>query len=309
VQVHVLWIVLGWVGILSFMVLLVRAAGRRGRVRARVFASLPGEDTPVASTTDEGEKGWLGRWLGLAGYRSPAAVPTFVIATTVGLLAGVLVIVGLTQSGLPRSGAKFLTGLPGGVGEIFLPAIYLGPWIAGVVLATIPWLAVRAARRERVTLIEQDLSLFLELIATLSEAGLGFDAALDRILAAQLQRRPLADEFRQFQREALSGVPRVQALRRVALRADVLSLTILISALVQAEQVGAGVAEVLRRQADDLRGRRRERALSIAAALPVKLLFPLVICFLPGLFVATLGPTFYQFFQFADSIIQNRRFK
>jgi len=69
VQVHVLWIVLGWVGILSFMVLLVRAAGRRGRVRARVFASLPGEDTPVASTTDEGEKGWLGRWLGLA-YRA-----------------------------------------------------------------------------------------------------------------------------------------------------------------------------------------------------------------------------------------------
>jgi len=76
--------------------------------------------------------------------------------------------------------------------------------------------------------------------------------------------------------------------------------------LVQAEQVGSGISEVLRRQADDLRNRRRERALALANALPVKLLFPLVICFLPGLFVATLGPTFYQFFQFADAVIQNR---
>ena len=81
------------------------------------------------------------------------------------------------------------------------------------------------------TQIERDLSLFLELLATLSEAGLAFDAGLDRILNAQPSNRPLTEEFRVFQREVLSGVPRVLAPRRVSARADVLSLTILISAL------------------------------------------------------------------------------
>jgi tight adherence protein C len=67
--------------------------------------------------------------------------------------------------------------------------------------------------------------------------------------------------------------------------------------LVQAEQLGKGIARCLRQQADDLRSRRRERALAFANALPVKRLFPLVICFLPGLFVWTLGPAFVQLFK------------
>jgi tight adherence protein C len=70
--------------------------------------------------------------------------------------------------------------------------------------------------------------------------------------------------------------------------------------------MGAGVAEVLRRQADDLRDRRREHAVALATALPAKLLFPLVICFLPAIFAITLGPTFFQFFQFVDGVIRGR---
>ena len=81
----------------------------------------------------------------------------------------------------------------------------------------------------------------------------------------------------------LAGRPRIASLRRLARRVDVTAFTIFVSALVQTEQTGSGVAEVLRRQADDLRDRRREQAVAIAMALPVKLLFPLVICFLPGL--------------------------
>ncbi len=71
-------------------------------------------------------------------------------------------------------------------------------------------------------------------------------------------------------------------------------LSTFVSALVQAEQMGIGLADVLRRQADDLRGRRREQALLRAQALPVKLVIPLVICFLPGIFVFTLGPALYS---------------
>src|SRR5262249_42504773 len=118
--------------------------------------------------------------------------------------------------------------------------------------------------------------------------------------------RPLAEEFRTFQMEVLAGRPRVACLRGLARRLDVSVFTVFISALVQANQVGAGVANVLRRQVEELRNRRRERALTVAAAMPVKLLFPPIICFLPGIFVAALGPAFFQFFQLIDSLNRTR---
>jgi pilus assembly protein TadC len=154
--------------------------------------------------------------------------------------------------------------------------------------------------------VEQDLPMLLDLLAALSASGLAFDSALERILSSQDQRRPVTREFRLYQTQVLAGRPKIVALRSLAQRIRVTSLSIFISALVQAQQIGSGVSEVLRRQAEELRARRREQALAKAASLPVKLLFPLGICFLPGVFVVTLGPTFYQFFQMADTIIRSR---
>lgn len=71
-----------------------------------------------------------------------------------------------------------------------------------------------------------------------------------------------------------------------------------------AEQVGSSLAQTLRAQADDLRVRRRERALAFAMAVPVRLLGPLIICFLPGIMTATLGPIVYQIVQVLDSFLQ-----
>lgn len=299
-----MWVIAAWALGLGLVAVLLLTSRRRRLIRERVFAPTANDGSPT--TVADEPAGLLTRWLIVSGYRSPAAAMTFAALTVIGFVLGLAGAIAFWRSGLVQSGSATLSSFPGGVGEIFIPAVYAAPWIILLIVTLAPWLVVRSARRERLTQIEQDLPLILELLATLGEAGLGFDAALDRILAAQPTDRPLVAEFRQFQRDALAGVPRVQALRRVAARADVLSLTILISALVQAEQVGAGVADVLRRQAEDARSRRRERALALANALPVKLLFPLVICFLPGLFVATLGPTFYQFFQFADAVIQSR---
>ena len=81
-------------------------------------------------------------------------------------------------------------------------------------------------------------------------------------------------------------------------------MTLLVSSLVQAEQLGMGLANVLRRMAEDMRHRRREKANAFAASLPVKLMLPLIACFLPGVFIWTLGPIFTHFFKLADSIIQ-----
>ena len=146
----------------------------------------------------------------------------------------------------------------------------------------------------------------LELLATLAEAGLGFDAALDRILNSQPNERPLSVELRTLQAELLGGRARIDCLRRVGKRLDIPAVTIFISALVQAEQIGAGVADVLRQQADDLRQRRRERAMELSMSLPVKRMFPMVICFLPPILLITLGPTFNEFFKYADTIIRLR---
>ena len=186
------------------------------------------------------------------------------------------------------------------MGDLLVPIAYLAPWTVFLILVLLPWMVVRRSRRQRVEKVEQDLPISLELLATLSEAGLGFDAALSRVLDSVMEDRPLAREFRTYQSDLLAGRTRVEALRRLARRLEVSSVTILVSALVQAEQLGSGIAQALRRQADDLRDRRRERANAFAMALPVKRMFPLVVCFMPGIFVWTLGPSLTSLFQFAE---------
>jgi len=145
-----------------------------------------------------------------------------------------------------------------------------GPWIALAIVACVPWLQVRAARRRRVAEMEKDLPLAMDLFATLAEAGLGFDAALQRIAASQPRSRALAAEFTAYQQETLAGVPRVQALRRMGRRVQLGSVTTFVSAIVEAEQIGASLAETLRHQAEDMRDRRSVRAMLLAQALPVK---------------------------------------
>lgn len=255
---------------------------------------------------DDEARGPVGRWLALAGYRSPGAVRTFWTLTAAMTGLGAVLAVMARSSGLLNTAIQGLESIPGAVGEIFVPVAQYAPWILIVILAFAPCLVVRARRRRIVMEVEQDLPLVLELLATLAESGLGFDAAIARIIDSQPGQRPLTTELKNFQRETLTGRPRVASLRRLARRIDVQSLTIFVSAVVHAEQVGSGVSDVLRRQADDVRDRRRERALNLAQSLPVKLLFPLVICFLPAIFVFTLGPVFLQFFEFAEALLNRR---
>jgi len=272
--------------------------------RQRLFETAPDEQAPLPDRVED--LGWLGWWLYRAGYRSADAASLFVMATLACTLLGGLATVAFYRSDLLPFLIRGLESMPSGMGDIFRPFAFAMPWLVLAGLASLPLLRVRATRRQRVALIEQDLPITLELLATLAEAGIAFDGALDRILKSQRDDRPLAEELRLFQIEILAGRPRTDCLRRLGRRVDVSSLTLFISALIQASQVGSGVSAVLRRQVEELRDRRRENALTQAATLPVKLLFPLVICFLPGIFVAVLGPAFYQVFQLLDSLNRNR---
>lgn len=296
--------------LLGLCVLLASAAWVRYMLtRQRVLGRWYEADRPPAATAaPRSPRGPLGQWLYLAGYRAPSAAVLFVTATLAAILIGFGSAYLLLISGLQRQMELAAVLVPGGIGETFLPVIWVAPWLIAVMLTCVPWVVVRSARRTRVMMVEQDLPLAMELMATLSEAGLGFDAALSRILKTRLAGRPLATEFRNYQSDLLAGRGRVESLRRLSNRLRVGSISILVSALVQAEQMGTGIARVLRVQADDVRARRRERAIAFANALPVKRLFPLVICFLPGLFVWTLGPAFVQLFKMTETFTRGGGF-
>jgi len=249
---------------------------------------------------------WLGRWLTVAGYRRRGAAVMFVTATAVSAASGVIAGQAYRFALMERLVAMVAT-VPGGAGEALAAVLDAGDWIMLAVLTLVPTLVVRAARRARVRAVEQDLPLALELCATMAEAGLGFDAAIAKVVRAQGSHRPLIADLTLFQYDMLAGLGRTQALRQLARRVDVPSVTTFTSALVQAEEVGASLSETLRHQADDLRQRRREDALLRAQALPVKLVFPLVICFLPGIFLSTLAPVIYQMIQVANGVLRSGR--
>lgn len=285
-------------------VLLIRHLWMRSKVQQR-WDDLSQSAVEV-DDTDPDQQWWLARWLYLAGYRQAGAATLFMVVTAVLTLLGLALAVGIKYSGLQEMMERSMVLIPGGVGETFLPVVWVAPWLALIFLALIPLLAVRSARRKRVQLIEQDLPLALELLSTLSEAGLGFDAGLSRILKTRLAGRPLAQEFRRFQSDLLAGRTRTQALRRFSSRMDIASVSVFTSAMVQADQLGMGIARVLRLQADDVRSRRRERSIAFANSLATKRVIPLVVCFLPGLFVWTLGPAFIQLFKMAETFLQGR---
>ncbi len=272
---------------------------RRGRVRARLLATV---DDPFQLPADE-SRGWLSRWLYLAGFRRSWAPAAFIAATAAGLAVGSGFAALMFGLGAVGQFAAILRLVPGNVGEVFLPIAYGSPWMSAIVLTLVPTLVVRQARRRRVGEVEQDLPLALDLLATLAQSGLGYDSALEQLLRTIPPERALAQEFRAFQVDLLAGRGRIAALRRLSRRVEVPWFGIFISAIAQAEQLGSGLAEILRIQAEDLRQRRRERAMAFAMTIPIKLLFPLVVCFLPAIFVFSIGPAFYQIAQTIDTLL------
>jgi tight adherence protein C len=132
----------------------------------------------------------------------------------------------------------------------------------------------------------------MDLLTISVEAGMGFDAAMTHV--RKNVPGPLSDEIGRMLQEMLQeiqlGVSRRDAFRHLAARTDVEELKGFVLAMVQADIFGISVAKVLRAQAKELRIRRRQRAEELAMKVPIKLLFPLIFCILPSMFVVLLGP-------------------
>jgi tight adherence protein C len=269
---------------------LVRIAMRR-RAHQRLFARTVREETGPQLVTPEGA---LERWLFMAGFRDTSAATLFVAAEALCVVIAIAVVPLAIMSGAVARGAQLADTMPGGLGAAIVPLYTWAPWLTALVILMLPVLYVRSARRERIELVEQDLPMTLELLASLAEAGQGMDASIQRILETQDEDRPLNEELARFRAESLSGLTRKQCYRNLSERLDIPSVSVFVSALTHAEEVGAGTSATLRRQADELWSRRRETVLAQSQLLPTRLAVPLVVCFLPGILAVTIVPALSQ---------------
>ena len=180
--------------------------------------------------------------------------------------------------------------------------LFSGPWTSPIVLMQrllfglvgfgigylLPefWLGNKIKARQKAIL--KMIPDTLDLLTISVRAGLGFDAALAKVV--EKLSGPLTDEFRRALAEVRGGKARREALRDMVPRTRVAPLSNFIGAIIQAEQLGVSISKVLQVQSEQLRIERRQRAEEQAARAPIKMLFPLVGCIFPSLFIVILGP-------------------
>jgi tight adherence protein C len=239
------------------------------RAERSAIAALPGWLKQLALRLSRSNVGpALQRRLDLAGNPSGWTVDRILTVKGLGLIVlGAL----FSLYAVHNPALLILCAVIGGAGGFFLPDLLL-----------------YNARLKRQTKIQRALPDVLDMLTVCVEAGLGFDSALSQV--AQNTTGPLAAEFARALQEIQIGKSRSQALRGMTERTTVPELRMFVTALVQAGEQGISIAHVLREQAREMRLRRRQRAEEAAQKVPVKIMFPLIGCLFPALFVIILGP-------------------
>lgn len=164
--------------------------------------------------------------------------------------------------------------------------------IVFVVAYFVPDLLLHSRGQERSQQIGLELADTLDQMTIAVEAGLGFDAAMDR--SGRNGKGPLAEELVRTLQDIQMGRSRRQAYEALAARTDAVDLRRFVRAVIQADAYGISISDVLRTQAAEMRMKRRQRAEEKAQQIPVKVIFPLMLCILPVLFIVLLGPVALQ---------------
>lgn len=188
-------------------------------------------------------------------------------------------------------GALFVSGLLG-AGLLHIAAFLLCGVGAGLML---PEYYLQARTRRRNAEVEATLPQVMDLLTVSVEAGLGFDGAVYKVI--EKTKGVLAHELKKMMHEIKMGKSRREALKDLAGRFNVKDLDNFASAVILGEQLGISIGNVLRRQADQVRLRRRQNAEEKAMKAPVKMLFPLVFMIFPAIFIVILGPGAIQIYR------------
>ncbi|MFY9615882.1 MAG: type II secretion system F family protein [Candidatus Dormiibacterota bacterium] len=215
--------------------------------------------------------------LALAGRPGNLTVNGFIsVKVAIGIIAAILGFTfwNFTGVDLPLLGAF--------VGRVVLTALTA---VGGYLLPDL-WLRQKVGQRQKE--IRLALPNALDLLTISVEAGLGFDAALVRV--TEKYKNGLSEEFTQVLNEVRLGRPRLEALDDMGRRVGVEELHSFIQALIQSEQLGVGIAKVLRIQSEEMRRKRRQRAEEQAAQASLKMLFPMIIFIFPTIFIVLMGP-------------------
>lgn len=178
----------------------------------------------------------------------------------------------------------------------FIPSIttkqvMIGLAIAGFTAIMVPNMVLDRLAENRIKRIRNGFPDALDLLVVCSEAGLGLNAAIQRVGQELTETHPeLAEELVLVNAEIRVGVDRGEALRNLTQRTGVADIRGMVALLTQSMRLGTGVAETLRIFTEELRDKRMQRAEEMAAKLGTKMIFPLVLCMFPGFFVVLLGP-------------------
>lgn len=229
----------------------------------------------VRGASPKGAAAWLQRWLDYAG-NPPGWSPDRVMQ-----MQGLGLVV-LAAAVLALGGPLYLAG------AISFRALLLATVAAGVVGFWLPFVILYEVGTRRQDQIRRQLPDALDLLTLSVEAGLGFDAALSQVAATM--PGALAREFARALHEMQMGQRRADALRALGQRTRVTELRTMAISVVQASELGIPIADVLREQARQMRLHRRQYAEEQARKVPVKVVFPLILCLFPALFVVIIGP-------------------
>ena len=210
--------------------------------------------------------------LALAGNPNNLSANDFlgVLGVSVIAIAGlVFLLMGLAGADVATAA---LLGLAGGGIGYYIPTL---------------WLSSKVKSRQKE--IQQAMPDSLDLLVISVEAGLGFDAAVQRL--TEKADHALAKEFRRMLAEVRMGRSRRDALKDMVNRTEVPDLNTFVSAIIQADQLGVSVSRVLSVQSEQIRLLRRQRAEEAAAKAPLKMLFPMILLIFPSMFIVILGPS------------------
>ena len=210
-----------------------------------------------------------------AGFRSPGALTNFY------MIKSILMIL------LPAMVVMLAPLFPHATMSHVLVAVSIACFLG----ITLPNMVLERMKEKRMRRIRNGFPDALDLLVVCSEAGLGLNAAIERVAREIDSTHPdLAEELALVNAETRVGVERLDALRNLAARTGLEDIRGLVALLTQSLRLGSGVADTLRIYSEEFRDKRMQKAEELAAKIGTKMIFPVVTCLFPGFFAVVIGP-------------------